>query len=154
MGTIDWKCPAPQVTFPFSILKFLPAVLLQRACGTISVVFHNTDVPQDHNRYIADFSVTCKMWSSLCITQTGIPLGPINPLRRIPPFSDGKTDVSLGTLFIEGLDFFYLERCPSLLMAISERWQGDRAFLSPVSLLSVTETRGKVWISERGHVFF
>ncbi len=76
-----------------------------------------------------------------------------NPLRPIPPFSDGKTDVSLGTLFIEGLDFFYLERCPSLLTVISERWRGDRAFLSPVSLLSVTETRGKVWLSERGHVF-
>jgi hypothetical protein len=35
-------------------------------------------------------------------------LNNVNPLRPIPPFSDGSIVASLGTLFIEGLDLFYL----------------------------------------------
>ncbi len=45
-------------------------------------------------------------------------LNNVNPLRPIPPFSDGSIVASLGTLFIEGLDLFYLQRILSILPII------------------------------------
>jgi hypothetical protein len=45
------------------------------------------------------------------------PVISINPLRQIPPFSDGSFVASLGTMFIEGFEIFSFERGNAILRA-------------------------------------
>jgi hypothetical protein len=69
----------------------------------------------------------------------------LNPLRPIPPFSEGKIEKSVfnknGLIFL-GEKLFYIEN------NFPQR-QGHHTLLSPVSFLSVMKIRGKFCKLER-----